>query len=471
MKLLVVDTFYAPYIENLYRFGLEKTNYQEQHRAHFRDGFGTGDAYSTGLASLGVEAIELVANSERLQDAWAREYQPQLLHLPAGGQRLLAILQAQVGAFSPDVLYVQDINWLPAGFLRQLKDSVPMLVGQNACPLAPGLDLAPYDLLLTSLPHYVERFRCQGVAAAYFPIGFDQRLLLRYPTAAPRQYPLTFVGGLGGYHSRGTQQLEIIAQELPLQVWGYGGQQLPETSILRSRWQGEAWAGAMYSLLAQSQITINRHIDIAEGYANNMRLYEATGMGACLVTDAKANLASLFEPDREVVTYRSPEEAISKLRVLLEHPEEAAAIALRGQERTLRQHSYGQRMQLLVELLRRHWPATNNQPMPVFSQLPAQRSILVVCDQTNLLRLPGRLRKPGCTLLTDANGLQNTDLGGLPRWVMASEVALESLCTSCFDAVSPQLVVLFKGDDTASSLLITAEKIAKNRGLSLVCFP
>ena len=79
-----------------------------------------------------------------------------------------------------------------------------------------------------------------GIKAAYFPIGFDERLLLRHSSSESRAHALTFVGGLGGYHSKGTQMLESIAHELPLQVWGYGGQQLPTDSHLRRRWNGEA---------------------------------------------------------------------------------------------------------------------------------------------------------------------------------------------------------------------------------------
>ena len=250
-----------------------------------------------------------------------------------------------------------SIGSLPS-FLQHVKPLVEMVVGQNACPLATNLDLSPYDLLLTSLPHYVGRFRSMGVKAAYFPIGFDERLLQRHRTDGSRPHALTFVGGLGGYHSKGTQMLEAIAKELPLQVWGYGGQQLLNDSTLKQRWQGEAWAEDMYGLLANSQITINRHIDIAESYANNMRLYEATGMGACLLSDSKLNLPCLFEPDLEVVTYSSPAEAVSKLKQLLEQPEAAAVIAARGQARTLKTRTYRQRMAELLALLQRRGSKT-----------------------------------------------------------------------------------------------------------------
>jgi len=64
----------------------------------------------------------------------------------------------------------------------------------------------------------------------------------------------------------------------------------------------------------QSKMTFNSHIDCAEQFAGNMRLFEATGMGACLITDSKSNLPEMFEPDVEVVTYRSAERVVEKVR-------------------------------------------------------------------------------------------------------------------------------------------------------------
>ena len=354
MRIFIVDTFYGPYLERLYAGGLAQQPWAEQHKAHFAGGFGTGDAYSHGLGLLGVPAIEIVANSPVLQQAWAREHQPELLQLEQGAQQLFAILEAQIRWWKPSVLYVQDINWIPAAFLQHVKPLVEMVVGQNACPLAPGLDLSPYDLLCTAVPHYVDRFRKTGVEAEYLPIGFDTRLLNRYQTNAKRNHCLTFVGGLGGYHRQGTEVLELIARDLPLRAWGYGGERLPEVSYLRKCWRGEAWAEEMYMLLAQSRITLNRHIDIAQGYACNMRLYEATGMGACLVTDNKANLSSLFQPDEEIVTFESPEEAISKIKELIEKPILAEEIAKKGQARTLKEHSYQNHMGKLLKILHTH---------------------------------------------------------------------------------------------------------------------
>jgi len=467
MRVLIVDTFYTPYLQQIYSCSsLVHQSWFNQHKAHFSNGFGTGDAYSYGLSRLGVEAIEIVANSAVLQLAWAREHEPALLELSSGIQQLLLILEAQIRWWKPSVLYVQDINWLPAAFLHHAKSLVEMLVGQNACPLSPGLDLSPYDLLLTSLPHYVDLFRRKGVRSAYFPIGFDERLLRRHRTDAARHHALTFVGGLGGSHSQGTRMLEEIARYLPLQVWGYGVDKLAHSSVLRSRWQGEAWAFQMYELLATSLITINRHINIADCYANNMRLYEATGMGACLLTDAKSNLATLFEPDQEVVTYNSVPEALSKLNQLLKYPKQAAAIAQRGQLRTLRDHTYSKHLKLLVELLQLHNPRFQ-------ARRVRDQHILVVCSQELAHRMPQSLKsvlssqhlQRRYALLTD-NTTQFTTFRNMSRWCIPNNADPIPVVKSCLDAFSPTLVLTVQIIDEfipADHWLVSVQREAHSR--------
>ena len=103
----------------------------------------------------------------------------------------------------------------------------------------------------------------------------------------------------------------------------------------------------MFRVLHQSRITLNHHIDVAEDYAGNLRLFEATGMGSLLVTDWKKNLHEMFEPDKEVVAYRTQEECVEKVEYYLAHDDEREAIARAGQQRTLRDHTFRRRMQEL----------------------------------------------------------------------------------------------------------------------------
>ena len=73
-----------------------------------------------------------------------------------------------------------------------------------------------------------------------------------------------------------------------------------------------------------------------------------------LLTDRKDNLQELFDIGKEIVVYSSKEEAAELVSYYLAHQEEAERIAKAGQARTLREHTYAQRMQELVPILNRH---------------------------------------------------------------------------------------------------------------------
>ena len=109
----------------------------------------------------------------------------------------------------------------------------------------------------------------------------------------------------------------------------------------------------MYNLLYQSKITFNKHADLAHGNVGNMRMFEATGVGTCLLTDNGSNMQDLFEPDKEVVTYSSIDEAVEKVTYLMNHPGEAEQIAKAGQERTLKDHTIMNRCQQIDEVIQR----------------------------------------------------------------------------------------------------------------------
>jgi spore maturation protein CgeB len=99
----------------------------------------------------------------------------------------------------------------------------------------------------------------------------------------------------------------------------------------------------MFAFFRSSKIVINQHIGIAGEYANNMRLYEASGCGAALVSDRKTNLRELFEVGREVVDYEGPNECLERIKSLLADPDRCAETGRAGQARTCREHTYVQR--------------------------------------------------------------------------------------------------------------------------------
>jgi spore maturation protein CgeB len=68
-------------------------------------------------------------------------------------------------------------------------------------------------------------------------------------------------------------------------------------------------------------------------------MYEATGMGTLVLTDGKYATVRNFN-DEEVVYYDTAEEAIEKVNYYLLHEDQRAAIATKGQQKTLTEYNY-----------------------------------------------------------------------------------------------------------------------------------
>jgi hypothetical protein len=274
------------------------------------------------------------------------------LHRESGHERLYSILAAQIKAYRPDVLYSMAIETIGSDFLRSVREYYRLAIVQHAAPF-PSHDFSEYDLALSSLPNQVDYFGQQGMKAELFRLGFEPTIL-DCLSSADRQFDIVFAGGLGRHHRHGTQILEELSKRHQVGGWGYGIENMPENSSIREVYRGPVWGREMYQVLRNARIVFNRHIDIAEDYANNMRLYEATGIGTFLLTDQKRNLADLFDPAREVVAYRDADECLDLAEYYLTHDVERETIARAGQQRTLREHTYYQRMQELLDIVHRY---------------------------------------------------------------------------------------------------------------------
>ncbi len=109
-----------------------------------------------------------------------------------------------------------------------------------------------------------------------------------------------------------------------------------------------------YELLSRSDVVFNIHSAKSQDTVDNMKMFETTGMGACLLTDTGRNMKDLFEEDVEIVTYRSADEAIEKAKYLIENPEKAREIAAAGRAKTLACHTMFHRCEEIDEIIRTH---------------------------------------------------------------------------------------------------------------------
>lgn len=381
MRILILDTHYQESLRLVYENDphLAQQPSGAQLRAIYDTGFGRADFLPLNLRKLDHAVEQFIVNAQPIQIRWAAEHGLQIdttrSTLLRVQQRLkrqvdrfrarpkipgmnipqweLEVVAAQARTFKPDVIFVCDVLYLPAHFHRTLKEYTKLLVGEMAYPIPPNLDLGPFDLICSAAPHFVDRLRQAGARSEMLRLGFEQTVRDRVGVQ-PKNAELAFIGSVGKDHQQRLELLEALSQRVPLSCWGAGVDSLAPDSPLRGRVQPPLWGYDMYRQLQRSKIALNIHIDMAEQFAANMRLYEATGVGTMLLTDWKTNLHELFELDVEVVAYRSIGECVELVEHYLAHDSEREAIAHAGQKRTLCEHSYYHRMQELTDILNRY---------------------------------------------------------------------------------------------------------------------
>ena len=86
----------------------------------------------------------------------------------------------------------------------------------------------------------------------------------------------------------------------------------------------------------------------------NPRTFEICATGAFQLTDIREDLSLFYTQGVEIETYTSKEELLEKVEHYLQHEEERQAIALRGLERTLKEHTYGHRLNVILSIISRH---------------------------------------------------------------------------------------------------------------------
>jgi len=380
MRILILNTDYPKYLRALYGAhpGLSEASYDAQMAVRNNSLFGVADYYSRNFRLLGHEAAEVHVNNRWIQHAWAREHglavtPPDISDGSAAGhkpwktqlkdflrpvlgplaRRLRSppampgwearILAAQIADFRPDLLLNQEMTYIDNATLRRIKPTGAKVIGQIAATLPSVADFDAYDMVISSLPNLVQWFCAHGVRAEVNRLAFEPTILDKLGPAPARDVEISFVGSLSPVHAGRIRLLEHVARHTPLSVWGNGIEDLPPSSPLHACYRGEAWGRDMYQILRRSRVTLNNHLDLAGEYANNMRLYEATGMGAMLLTDAKRNLSDIFEPGAEVAVYKDADECVARIRYYLANESARAAIALAGQRKAISIENYAHR--------------------------------------------------------------------------------------------------------------------------------
>jgi hypothetical protein len=360
----------------------------------FADFFGPVDTWERHLRAAGHDAHDVLCGIGPLDRAWLAER--------GGGEPDAALFLRRVRELSPEVVILEAIQSWTADEIQAFRGipGVRAVVGVTGTDIRHLRQLRLVDAVMTCMPDLVDDLRAGGGRAVLLPWWFDRRVLDALPEPRTVDAELTFVGSLDPgphMHDERLSLLRAVARAVPIRVhsnlvadpaavaarfaatsaayWaartmravGVPEGRLPAPLAKAARWhrppaflydralfrqvRPSGFGLSMYRLLRAGRATLNMHVALAGPYAANMRLFEATGAGVCLLTDAKRNLSDFFA-DGEVVVYDGVEDAAEKARWLRDNPRDADAVAARGQARTLASHGFESRVPIVEEAIR-----------------------------------------------------------------------------------------------------------------------
>ena len=376
MKILFLDTLYTPILEGLSFFTPPKN--KESFKGLIdqlnQQKFASGSALAQQLSKRGHSCDVVYVNARKSQEAWINENGHKVNRLiypwknwqrismvPVLGQLihnnsvLIRTVIEQVKSMKPDVVYCLNINFLNSKTISKLKAEGATVVGQHASPLPKQALYTSYDHIFSAHPGQVVEFRNSGVSSSYLPLAFDREHEKKLSSSGwpERHRGVSFIGTFGRHQKKTAQLMKAISEtKVKLDIFTLTKKGILKKHGLLGSYRGKAWGEEMYKILAESKIVINRHGEIADGYSVNFRMFEATGMGALLVTESSENIRDLFEPGKEVVTYDSFEDAASKIKEILRDFSRYKQIAKAGQTRTLENHTFSNRAEKIEEKLR-----------------------------------------------------------------------------------------------------------------------
>jgi spore maturation protein CgeB len=207
--------------------------------------------------------------------------------------------------------------------------------------------LAPYDALFFKEPHVVERVQANlGLPVYYLPQACNPRWHRPLVQAGTEPY---LVIASGQNPSRVRLLERLIAKDIPLRLYG---NKFP-------RWIGETTARRVHTScyvtceekarVFRSAAGVLNTMHPAEIVGVNLRLFEAAGCGAAVLTEGRPSVPELFVVGSEILTFDDFDELVFQATRLLNEEGLTARLGDAASRRAHRDHTYDLRVAAILE--------------------------------------------------------------------------------------------------------------------------
>ena len=368
-KILILDSVYRDLLKSLPDIDLsEDSNLLSDIERYWQDsrlnGYGNGAELSERLNSQGFDSKRIVLNDLHRRHKPKRN--PPLANLRGDalsrfgfvGKHVLSassmssLIVEAVDRFRPEFVYVMNPNFLAPRVIESIQSKGCKAIAQISSYLPPNIFMKNYDLVITALPSIVDSMAKLGVQSKLIPLWFNPKWETLSKNWEDRDFNLVFSGSLGRHHSHTYRLLAAAKEVIPdIQIFAQAEKRKAKKFGLLSNINEPVFGKEMFQTLGNSRLVLNRHANLARNYSVNLRMFEATGMGAALLTEKSSNIADLFD-EKSVFEYGSISDLQDTLEKYLISPKVFSVAANSAMQHTRSVHNANVRAEHISEAIR-----------------------------------------------------------------------------------------------------------------------
>ena len=371
---------------------LNSLSYQKQKDFLKNQGITWSGAWTRPFALLNIDTIDCYYNVNLIQKKWAKEKKlPKYISTDQ-------ILDEYIKTTKPDAIFIETVRDFGNDWIDKIKKenrSVKKVIGHLCNPWYDTNQLKKYDLIFTCTSSIKNDLEESGIRSVWLANSFNSDITVKDNVIKSAEAKLCFYGSFLTIDSAHITRIDLITylleNNITLDIFSRGAvlgfseklyslvkfnleklfnkkswrklfnkilreflkkdiNQIVLPDIIKKNELPAQYGIELYNCLLDYDTILNIHTDMTNEAAN-MRLFEATGLGVCLLTDDKENLSQLFEIGKEILVYKDFEDCIKKIHWIKENPEKVKEISKAGKARTLADHTYYNRARSILKEL------------------------------------------------------------------------------------------------------------------------
>lgn len=207
-----------------------------------------------------------------------------------------------------------------------------------------------YDYFFNYDPMIAEKFKLSSGNLKYLPVaadpdfykvqGLDQKEIDFFSC------DVCFVGALYPEREKLLSAVKKLGVDLKIfgwKSWFY--------SSLAENYHGPLSVSGVAKAYSLAKISLNNNLQPQNGGVN-LKTFEIPASRGFQISDDQPDLKNLFEPGKEIETYKTEDELLDKIKFYLSNEIKRRQIALAGYQRVLRDHTLNQKIKTILEVVK-----------------------------------------------------------------------------------------------------------------------